>query len=362
MSATRSAARAALLVGSLLIAASGAGAESRAARVSGAVELGRGTPPAWRALAAGDTLEPGDAVRTGRDGRAELLLEGSEVRLYGDSLLRLPGAASAAGESGVDLEQGSSLFDVRPGRSAPFEIRSPEVIVSVKGTRFAVDLSQALAEVAVFRGEVGVRSPIAAGADEVLVREGFSAAGSRSAAFELFLHLSEDPWDGWASGAARAPTPRRARVSVAPSERALAAAQHSAGEVSRREAIARTLERRPELAARIAEIGSDAAGSPLGGGAIQDGVLDSRRTDLQRDLTERALESALGLDIAVVAGAIQITDLQQALTTTLSASELLQVSSGQSALPATLTTLLSSQGIQNDEAFAGALLRLLPRP
>src|SRR3990172_757524 len=67
----------------------------RVERTRGAVEIGSGEPPVWRAAHEGDALAPGDAVRTGRDGRAELALPAGSVRLYGDSLLRIPLASAA---------------------------------------------------------------------------------------------------------------------------------------------------------------------------------------------------------------------------------------------------------------------------
>ncbi len=348
-----------------LAAAERASAESRVSQVAGQVELGRGAPPAWRALAAGESLEAGDAVRTGRDGRAEILLDGASLRLYGDSLLRLPGTAAAGGAEAVELERGSSLFDVRPGRRAPFEVHSPEVIVSVKGTRFGVDLSGAAAEVAVYRGSVGVQSPAATDQHEVLVREGFSAAGSRGAGFELFLHLAADPWNRWTEGGASALPARRARVFLNPGDRALAAARDAAFASSRPEAIRRTVERRPELAARIAHERTDAGdgpGSRARERGIPDGVAGSARGALRDELRQRALERALQLDIAVVGSSVELSDPALGQTLTLGAGELQQILAGQSALPPDLAGLLEKQGLQDDAAFAGALLQLISRP
>ena len=134
----------------------------RVERILGRVEIGSGEPPIWRVARAGDPLAPGDVVRTGHDGRAELVLAAGSVRLYGDTLLRLPMASAAPGSAdAVELDEGSSLFDIlRRGRD-DFEVRTPEVVVSIKGTRFLV-VAEERAEVAVFHGTVGLHLRVAA--------------------------------------------------------------------------------------------------------------------------------------------------------------------------------------------------------
>ena len=76
---------------------------------TGTVEIGRGEPPVWKPAAAGESLAAGDRVRTGEDGRAEVIVAGSTLRVYPNSLLRLP---DGSGPREVGLEKGSSLFDV----------------------------------------------------------------------------------------------------------------------------------------------------------------------------------------------------------------------------------------------------------
>jgi hypothetical protein len=171
------------------------------AAVEGTVEIGRGDPPLWRVAHAGDTLEPGQSLRVGAGGRAELSLRGSTVRLYESSLLRLPPDAPAEGNArAVELERGSGLFDVEPRRPGEgFEVRTPEAVVTVKGTRFAVDLAQGLASVAVFHGLVGVRAISETLEREVLVHPGTIAHGSGHGSFELRLESQGDPWDRWPS-------------------------------------------------------------------------------------------------------------------------------------------------------------------
>jgi ferric-dicitrate binding protein FerR (iron transport regulator) len=184
-----------------LVAATWPGA--RVDIAAGAVEIGRGAPPTWKPAAEGDTLGPGDAIRTGDDGRAEVAVAGATLRLYPNSLLRLP---ADAGETPVELDRGTSLFDVRP-RSEPFRVRTTEVVVIVRGTRFAVTAGDdGDATVSVYRGRVGVRSGDDASAPETLVQAGFAAFGSDH--FELTWHGADDPWEAWGAGEP-APSPGR---------------------------------------------------------------------------------------------------------------------------------------------------------
>jgi hypothetical protein len=160
---------------------------------TGSVETGRGEPPVWKVASAGELLGAGDRIRTGPDGRAEVVLDGATLRVYPNSLLRLPDTSNARE---VEMESGASLFDVKH-TGEPFEVRTREVVVSVKGTRFGVALDGEGAAVSVFRGLVGVRGD-AADAGETLVQAGFAARGNDS--FELSWHGNDDAWEAWEHG------------------------------------------------------------------------------------------------------------------------------------------------------------------
>jgi hypothetical protein len=216
-------------------------------RASGHVEIGTGEPPVWRAARAGDSLAPGDAVRTGHDGRAEVVLPAGSVRLYGDSLLRLP--VEAVGVDAVELDSGSSLFDVLRRADDGFEVRTPEVVVSIKGTRFLVATGER-PEVAVFHGTVGLRE-LHERARELLVREGFTAVGGAGAAFELLWSGAPDPWDGWLDGGSPPRLPESAAVRARERALGIESAKGAAGASARREAVEQALDRHPDLAERV---------------------------------------------------------------------------------------------------------------
>jgi hypothetical protein len=187
-----------------MIAAASAGpawADGVLTSVRGQVEIGSGVPPSWHAARENEVLQLGQLVRTGDDGRDELRTDAGVVRLFESSLLRLPAGWDA---DHVDLEQGSSIFDIiTRERSRPFEVRSPGAVVMVKGTRFTVTVEPDGTSVSVAHGLVGVRGLGASAPHEVLIHPGFTASGSADAPFRLSLmQPGADAWDAWSSGAA----------------------------------------------------------------------------------------------------------------------------------------------------------------
>jgi ferric-dicitrate binding protein FerR (iron transport regulator) len=194
----------------LLSGSEAAAAEPRIESLRGVVEVGAGEPERWRPASAGDALGPGDAVRTGKDGRAEIRLRTGVVRLYENSLLRLPTEApTRASSERVRMDRGRSLFDVlRRSAEDRFEVETPEVAVMVKGTRFAVALGDGEASVSVWRGSVGVRALVDRLDREILVRPGFAAVSGAGGAFELVLQRADDPWDAWSRGVPAPDVPR----------------------------------------------------------------------------------------------------------------------------------------------------------
>ena len=349
---------------------------ARLGAVSGAVELGRGEPPVWQSASSGDLLDPGDVVRTGVDGRAEIVLGAGTVRLYPNSLLRVPlTAVDPAAAEAIEMERGTSLFDVPRHTGQPFEVRTPEVVVSVKGTRFSVALAGNNATVAVFRGVVGVRSQALDAAHEALVREGFLATGRDT--LEVMVHALDDPWQAWSSGTLpRVPTPEIEKI-PGPAKAAAAAALDAARTAARREALEHAAERHPEVERKVRDARVRRERDPVNTIGIhekRDPVADrpgrKRKRALKTNLVEHWLNNAEidgasgpTFEITVIddnPGGID--EVQVGSSTgdswTFDESQLKGVIVGEDALPTSLRGALQTRGI-DDTQFSEQMLTVL---
>ncbi|MDH3212375.1 MAG: FecR family protein [Myxococcales bacterium] len=358
--------------------------------LSGSVELGRGEPPSWRPAEAGEALAPGDVVRTGRDGRVELDLGTGTVRLYGDSLMRIPADAMGPhGAEAVRIERGHSRFDVlRRDDASRFEVRMPEVVVSVKGTRFSVGFDERQASVSVYRGLVGVRALAAEVAHETLVREGYLAVGGAGRPFELFLHDAVDPWDAWSSRVAPPPLPERAVERLVSGPAALADARGEARDGSRSEVLHHAMQRRPEVAERVAKLVQEQRMENMGADlhdaeserpvrrrdAVLDAPIEKRREALDIPFVEALVNppaggpvppSGGGFDIQFIDGTgvpgpdrVRI-DGPNALSWSFDQNFLEDVIDGDDVLPPDLLTELQAAGVDDPMPLVKLLLRLL---
>ena len=255
-------------------------------QVDGRVEVGTGQPPVWTVAEAGTELAPGQSIRVGSDARAELDLGAKgTVRLYENTLLRLPPEAFAAdGATAVELEEGGSLFDIDKSRNGSgFEVRTPEAVVMVKGTRFSVALRGSEAAVSVFRGLVGVTGLADSFEHEVLVRQGFTAVGG-TRPFELRLEQRGDPWQSWGTDQKlELPVPDEATELVPASidvAKARAAALTEARRSMARQFLRRNPEVRRQMAERIAEARAEGMDDADDGNFDDDFDPDQMRADL----------------------------------------------------------------------------------
>ena len=397
--------RAILAKGTLLLAAlvwTAAGASAlelaKVASVTGSAERGRGEPPQWSPLRSGEALHAGDVVRTGSDGRVELAWQGSTVRLYGDSVLRLPAPEGAVDK--LDMRKGAGLFDVqrKPGRR--YEVRTPEIVVSVKGTRFAVDLSGKGPGVAVYRGAVGVRSLVLQEVHEVMVREGFRALGTDGGPMELFLLREDDPWGAWSAPSATGP-----RVALRDQGfshgRAVDRVREAARTTYRGEVLRRATQADPALAKRLAKIGDAKLATMAMAGEqmpaklgeprqrerrhnrddVQDAIMDKGLEEVHDAMREEFVEAwvngatstggATGggtgsghfeISIVTLPSGLEkiVVSQQQAMQQwSFNQNQLNNVVSGQTSFPTPLQNYLYMAGVTNEMQFAQMLLVML---
>jgi hypothetical protein len=163
-------------------------------------------------------------------------------------MLQLP-PATAEGDR-VELEQGRSLFDVLRRGGRRFEVHTPTVVVSVKGTRFGVDAGVDVGEVTVYRGTVGVREVGAADMMETLVREGFLATGGVCIPVEFDVSVAADPWQNWQQFDRAQRQRRRAPERLGEMDRAKASLHRATAA----DVTVKAAERRPEIAARLKQL------------------------------------------------------------------------------------------------------------
>ena len=156
----------AVAVGALLgtAAASGEAAEVAGELVSasGPVEVRPLGEAVWRAGTLKAVLHPGDMVRTGPGGAAEVAFVHGVFRMDENTVIILPpprpSPVAAGGPTGIRLllYRGRALFQILKDRlEGSFDVITPSVIVGVKGTIFGVEQGAAVG-VVIFDGSVQV--------------------------------------------------------------------------------------------------------------------------------------------------------------------------------------------------------------
>jgi hypothetical protein len=169
--------------------------------VSGEVKFRRAGGEAWRQLATTDELGAGDAVRTGADGRAEILLNpGSYLRLGETSEFELtdPSLDSLR----LRLSEGSALVEAAGYGDADVAIaldtpRAP--VTLVRSGVYRVGVAAGATEVFVRKGRALV------GVGRTLLKEGMSARVGAAGVAEVakFDQKGKDALDVWGKSRAQ---------------------------------------------------------------------------------------------------------------------------------------------------------------
>jgi hypothetical protein len=103
-----------------------------------------------------EVLNPGDTIRTGRNGRV-LLIRGEETILIApNSVVGLPAEKTDGLQTTILQQAGSILLDVEKRNVKHFEVETPYLAAVVKGTQFRVTVNPASTSVEVNRGQVEV--------------------------------------------------------------------------------------------------------------------------------------------------------------------------------------------------------------
>jgi hypothetical protein len=108
------------------------------------------------ALRVGMPLQPGDAIRTGQNGRV-LLMRGEEtILISANSAVSIPKEKKEGLSTTILQQAGSILLEVEKRGVKHFEVETPHLSAVVKGTRFHVSISGNESRVGVFKGQVEV--------------------------------------------------------------------------------------------------------------------------------------------------------------------------------------------------------------
>jgi hypothetical protein len=102
------------------------------------------------------TLNPGNTIRTGRNGRV-LLVRGEETILISpNSVVGLPAEKKDGLSTTIIQRAGSILLEVEKRNVKHFEVETPYLAAVVKGTQFSVTVGAGSTKVGVLRGQVEV--------------------------------------------------------------------------------------------------------------------------------------------------------------------------------------------------------------
>ncbi|MDR3465179.1 MAG: FecR family protein [Xanthobacteraceae bacterium] len=152
--------RAAAAAAVLFLAAAG----GAAAADGGSWSVSKATGSVWivadgaepASLGPASELKPGDAIRTGANGRV-LLTRGEEsILIAPNSAVTIPSAPDKGLQTTILQQAGSILLEVEKKNVQHFEVATPTLAAVVKGTRFRVTVGPAGTSVAVLRGQVEV--------------------------------------------------------------------------------------------------------------------------------------------------------------------------------------------------------------
>jgi hypothetical protein len=101
-------------------------------------------------------LQPGDTIRTGRNGRV-LLVRGEEsILIAPNSAIGIPKKSVDGMSTTIVQQAGSILLEVEKRNVQHFEVETPYLAAVVKGTQFRVSVGATGTSVAVLRGQVQV--------------------------------------------------------------------------------------------------------------------------------------------------------------------------------------------------------------
>ncbi|HEX9757857.1 MAG TPA: FecR domain-containing protein [Nitrospiria bacterium] len=173
---------------------------------SGNVEIQTSGKSTWERVASTVTLNPGDILRTGVRSQAEVGFNGGIIRMYENTLLRLPKIGmEVSDESSIKSQQafltyGKAIFNiVKRSFANSFEVVTPSLIAGVKGTVFRVVEEPEEQTVSVFEGVVQVSRSGKTGETVELVEKQMARLTDGSLMGPLPVDPRDQGWNEWQS-------------------------------------------------------------------------------------------------------------------------------------------------------------------
>ena len=102
------------------------------------------------------TLKPGEYIRTGQTGRAELVRGEESIIISPNSVIGIPREKKEGLSTRIIQQAGSILLEVKKRNVKHFEVETPYLAALVKGTKFRVSVDENDTHVDVLRGQVEV--------------------------------------------------------------------------------------------------------------------------------------------------------------------------------------------------------------
>jgi FecR protein len=103
-----------------------------------------------------DALKPGDTIRTGRNGRVQLVRGEETILISPNSAIGVPAEKKDGMSTTIRQQAGSILLEVEKRNVKHFEVETPYLAAVVKGTQFSVTVKANSTTVDVKRGQVEV--------------------------------------------------------------------------------------------------------------------------------------------------------------------------------------------------------------
>lgn len=100
-------------------------------------------------------LNPGDSIRTGRNGRVLLVRGEEKILVSPNSVVGIP-TEKGQGKTTIIQQSGTILIEVEKRPDQHFEVETPYLAAVVRGTQFRVSVSRSESYVNVLRGQVEV--------------------------------------------------------------------------------------------------------------------------------------------------------------------------------------------------------------